>query len=168
MNSENNYSKDFIINSIKKKKNVKIINFLDLIKKKLVKGKNNSKNKKSSENCKKVIKDNYLKRNYCTNRENEKLKYKTNNNSNENSDIIKVNYFKSCDISILKLHNNINKFNRNLPIHLTIRNDILKNRYISYTPYQKESTNTASKNGVKSLGVAKNIKDYLNKRKNSP
>ena len=172
LNSENNYSRDFIINSIKKKKNVKIINFLDLIKKKLVKNKNISnivsKNRKNSENSKKPNKDIYLKRNYYTSRENERLKSKTNNNSNENSDIIKINNFKSCDISVLKLHNkkNKNKNNKILPIQLTIRNDILKNRYINYTPYQKESTNTINKNEVKNLGVAKNIKDYLNKRKN--
>jgi hypothetical protein len=47
-----------------------------------------------------------------------------------------------------------------------MRNNKLKNRYINYTPYQKESTNVIDKNGVKNLGVVKNIKDYLNKRKN--
>ena len=108
LNSENNYSKDFMINAIKKKKNVKIINFHDLIKKKLIKSKNfskDSKKRKNSENCKKPNKDNYLKRYYYTSRKNEKFKSKTNNNSNENSDIIKTNNYKSCDISVLKLHN---------------------------------------------------------------
>ena len=47
-----------------------------------------------------------------------------------------------------------------------MRNDKLKNRYINYTSYQKESTQVIDKNGVKNYGVAKNIKDYLNKRKN--
>ena len=169
LNPENKFSKEFIINSINKKKNVKIINFLDLIKNKLVKCKNSSKiiskKRKNSENSKKPNKDNYLKRNYYTSRE--KLKYKTNNNSNENSDIIKINNFKSCDLSVLKLHKkkNKNKNNKTLPIQLTIRNDILKNRYINYTPYQKQSTNIINKNQVKNLSVAKNIKDYLNKRK---
>lgn len=170
LNSENNYSKDFIINSIKKKKNVQIINFLDLIKEKLVKCKNISKivskNRKNSENCKKPNKDNYLKRNYYTSRENEKLKSKTNNNSNDNNDIIKINNFKSCDISVFKQHNKKIKNNKILPIQLTIRNDILKNKYINYTPYQKESTNIINKNAVKNLCAAKNIQDYLNKRKN--
>lgn len=169
LNPENNYSKDFIINSIRKKKNVQIINFLDLIKEKLVKCKNISKivskNRKNSENCKKPNKNNYLKRNYYTSRENEKLKSKTNNNSND-SDIIKINNFKSCDISVFKQHNKKIKNNKILPIQLTIRNDILKNRYINYTPYQKESNNIINKNAVKNLCAAKNIQDYLNKRKN--
>jgi hypothetical protein len=167
LNSENKYSKDFIINSINKKKNVNIINFLDLIKKKLIKCKNISKivskNRKNSENSKKPNKDNNLKRNYYTSRE--KLKFKTNNNSNEISDIIKINNFKSCDLSVLKQYNKKNNFNKILPIQLTIRNDILKNRYISYTPYQKKATNAINKNGVKNFGTVKNIKDCLNKRR---
>ena len=170
LNSENNYSKDFIINSIKKKKNEKCINFLDIIKKKLIKSKNFlkivSKNRKNSENCKKPNKDNYVKRNYYSSRENEKLKSKTNNNSNENSDIIKTNNYKSCDISILKLNNKKNKINNIFSIQLTMRNDKLKNRHINYTPYKKESPKVIDKNRVKNLCVAKNIKDYLNKRKN--
>ena len=167
LNSENKYSKDFIINSINKKKNVNIINFLDLIKKKLIKCKNISKivskNRKNSENSKKPNKDKNLKRNYYTSRE--KLKFKTNNNSNEISDIIKINNFKSCDLSVLKQYNKKNNFNKILPIQLTIRNDILKNRYISYTPYQKKATNAINKNGVKNFGTVKNIKDCLNKRR---